>query len=403
MNLKFLLLVVCMLSSVLAIAESPANKLIELDLVNSYQRILDCRFNESKRKWDSLEVENARFLKSMLFYTANYPATLTYRFDSLQRAGVAISTSDDGAFRIYSWDTWTGGTAHMFYSVFQYTDSGKLYSTCLCDTANLDNGMGSNLHSDIYTAKAESETYYLALSHGIYSTKDVAQFITAYVIKEGRLEVAHIVDVEAGEYEGISINFNFFDVVDRPERPVRLIKYDKDRQWLFVPINNGDEVVAYNQFYVYRFTGEYFEPVKCLADVSRGDTANWYIHGKDYMYYCDEPVYVSGDVFYTVISTRGSNGGFSEFWMITFSSTTTKVLDSVFLYSDIDHGLGPINWHEHEYANDNGVRVIWQRNGNKVNEIPDEGEDPNIIQSVTLYTVSVDGKITSKPQPRQDK
>ena len=55
----------------------------------------------------------------------------------------------------------------------------------------------------------------------------------------------------------LRIDFDFFSVVDRPERPLRLIRYESTTNSIFVPI-----VIDYgkvtNDFDEYRFNGQYF-------------------------------------------------------------------------------------------------------------------------------------------------
>ena len=60
-------------------------------------------------------------------YTKN-ASTLDYKFSGLQES-MYIATSEDGNFRIYSWDTEDGGSMHRFSRVYQYrTAGGKVYS-----------------------------------------------------------------------------------------------------------------------------------------------------------------------------------------------------------------------------------------------------------------------------------
>lgn len=57
---------------------------------------------------DSLEMENTIFQKGLLNYTTKYPETLSGDFSPFVKEGLILASSDDGLFRIYSWDTETG-------------------------------------------------------------------------------------------------------------------------------------------------------------------------------------------------------------------------------------------------------------------------------------------------------
>jgi hypothetical protein len=69
---------------------------------------------------DSLAHANAMFAKKLSYYISKCPFTINQKFSSLANDHLDISTSNDGLFRIYSWDTWTGGTMHFFENVMQY-------------------------------------------------------------------------------------------------------------------------------------------------------------------------------------------------------------------------------------------------------------------------------------------
>ena len=58
----------------------------------------------------------------------------------------------------------------------------------------------------------------------------------------------------------ISVEFDFFSVVDRPERPVRVIKYDKSKKIIYIAIVHEDGKVT-DKFIQYKFNGNYFEKI----------------------------------------------------------------------------------------------------------------------------------------------
>ncbi|MDB5153517.1 MAG: hypothetical protein JWR54_2268 [Mucilaginibacter sp.] len=103
-------------------AQSP--KSIETDLLKSFKKIDywdQQRSKDTTMAWsDSLEKANNVFAKKLKVYIQKYPATVTYPFNSLVKEHLEISSSTDGLFRIYSWDTETGGTMHFFENVMQY-------------------------------------------------------------------------------------------------------------------------------------------------------------------------------------------------------------------------------------------------------------------------------------------
>ncbi len=230
---------------------------IEKDLVTAYKKITDERDSEA-RDYDSLAKYNYDFAQKLSKYISEVSPSLNYKFDSLQSVGVDLVMSDDGLFRIYSWDTWQGGSMHDYASAFQYKFKGKVYADAEPDTGEGNFGL---FYSHIFTVKANSKTYYLAVSNGVYSNKDRGQGIQAFTIENGKLNNVKLFKTNSGLVNSISFEFDFFSVVDRPERPLKLIKYDGKTKTLYIPIVLEDGKVT-RKFITYRFNGKYFERVK---------------------------------------------------------------------------------------------------------------------------------------------
>src|SRR4051812_29450276 len=76
----------------------------EKRLVQLYDRVL---FFAQKND-DSTALYSQKFDVAMTRLVCNNPATLKYPFHALAEA-CTIETAGDSTFRIYSWDTWTGG------------------------------------------------------------------------------------------------------------------------------------------------------------------------------------------------------------------------------------------------------------------------------------------------------
>ncbi len=231
---------------------------IESNLQNSYLRLLSFRFNNTQL--DSIWTENLSFRNKLEFYTSNFPSSLTHPFDSLQGENIYIASSKDKMFRIYSWDTWQGGTMHIFENVIQYKSEGKVYSQTFYDSSEY----GDNyipFYSQIFTLNTEGKTYYLAIANGVYSTKYVSQSLKIFTIENGSLnDSVKLIKSEKTLVNSIDLHFDFFSVVDRAERPLRLIKYDEKLKLFSVPIVRDEEIVT-DKYELYKFTGQYFERV----------------------------------------------------------------------------------------------------------------------------------------------
>ena len=231
------------------------------DLLRQFERIsywADYDGADSNvNKYDSLSHASDVFATKLLAYTSRQPSSLTDSFTALRDKGLTVATADDGLFRIYSWDDQSGGTMRYFKTIFQYKSGEKLYSKVIRDaTSNEELG---DWYSDIHTFKNAGKTYYIAVKHGIYSSKDCYQGMKIFSIENGALlHDVKLIKTKTGIRNELGFSFDFFSVVDHPERPVKLIDYNASEKTISIPIvwENGKVT---SKLIVYKFTGEYFE------------------------------------------------------------------------------------------------------------------------------------------------
>jgi hypothetical protein len=247
------------LFSVVAFGQSVSLQKIEKDLariaakISSNYRVQD----------DTLEVYSTLFDKKINQYIKENPETLHYPFKILVDSNFCdVTTSSDKLFRIYSWDTWMGGTMHQFKNIYQYQSGEKIVSETHDTNDEEEDGYDPGTFcSAIYTLKAETKTYYLVITNGIYSTKDCSQEVTCYCIENGTLNNnVKLFKTSEGMTSTIGFSFDFFSVVDRQERPLKLIKYDEAKKLVYIPIVYENGKVT-KRFITYKFNGQFFERV----------------------------------------------------------------------------------------------------------------------------------------------
>jgi hypothetical protein len=231
---------------------------IEQELVSQFKKIdYWANFKDSAfpdiNKYDSLEAANNLFRFSLLSYTSTVAPTLTYEFRELEMLGLYIRTAEDRMFRIYSWDTRMGQTAHIFDAVYQYkTEDIKVFSK------TIKNGDAGRWYSNIYMLKTDEKTYYLGLYHAVFSSKDSHQGVKVFSIEKNTLnEDVRLFKTRTGIRNDLGFGFNLFSVANRTERPVKLIYYEEDEKKLSVPVVMQDGKVT-KKFVVYQFNGEHF-------------------------------------------------------------------------------------------------------------------------------------------------
>jgi hypothetical protein len=205
---------------------------------------------------DSVGFYSSQFENRITRLVRNNPSTLMYPFKKLRDSNSCIiTTSLDGDFRIYSWDTWTGGTMHVFHQIYQWRSNGKVF----VDIVRYGEGVAGTFCSKIYSVNINEKLYYLVVQNGIFSTKDAMQSISAYTIDGNNLnDTVRLFKTKTKRLNEIQVNFDFFSVVDRPERPLELITYNDKEKIIYIPVVDQHEQVT-NKSMLYQLKGGYFE------------------------------------------------------------------------------------------------------------------------------------------------
>ncbi|MBS1797536.1 MAG: hypothetical protein JSS81_27175 [Acidobacteria bacterium] len=237
---------------------------IEKELVAAIKEVRKYSDYGSNYDGDKLSAANRDFEEKLVKYTKK-ASTLAYKFPVLAKS-IFIATSDDGRLRVYSWDLEGGGTMHEFGRVYQFRGAdGKVYSRGE-EPSEEEDGAGSFV-TDVYSVAAKKGTAYVVCSTFIGSTQDHYQSATGFRIDGDKLvDKVELFRTKEGLTDALSFEYNFFSVVDRRERPVRLILYDKKTKSLRIPVVVNDKKFpngrVTNRFITYRFDGEYFVKVK---------------------------------------------------------------------------------------------------------------------------------------------
>jgi hypothetical protein len=207
---------------------------------------------------DSLDYYSDLFSSRFTHFIEDHPATLRYKFPSLSTSNACrIVTTKDGLFRIYSWNTWQGGSMYSFKNRYQFQSAQKVNSGAL----NGGEGDMGTYYTDVFSLKIKDNTYILAISGGNESTKDAYETIGAFAVSGDTLnDQTKLIKTKSGLSNSISIEYDFFSVIYRRERPMRLIKYDDDKKAISIPIVLENGKVTDRRL-LYQFNGKYFERV----------------------------------------------------------------------------------------------------------------------------------------------
>jgi len=185
-----------------------------------------------------------QFSDSLVSFVRNNEKTLQYPFELLQKEHVYVTTSDDGQFRVYSWDNGLGGTMRFFDQLFQFSTNGKTYAK-----ESYASEDSQAFFSKIYTVlNKENQPVYLAISNSILSSKYVVQHITAYQFKDGSLNKTKVFKTKKELLSTIAVEFDFSSVADRPERPVEVISLNHNLLKIAL-VDKSSDVTKQNLLY----------------------------------------------------------------------------------------------------------------------------------------------------------
>jgi hypothetical protein len=237
-------------------AQTKEHELLTLFKKISYQASYKESDHANDRQ-DSIKQANKAFREALLAYTATSRNSITYEFQHLQQEGLIIKTSHDGLFRIYSWDTQTGGAGHTYNAIFQYKTDNKVNSKLVRD----DEEDAGRWYSHIYTLKTDNKTYYIGLYHEVYSARDLFQGVKLFCIENNDLnDTVCLFKTKTGMSNELGFEFDLSSVINRTEYPVKLIYYEEDEDKLQLAVVSNEGKVT-NRFVTFLFTGKYFERV----------------------------------------------------------------------------------------------------------------------------------------------
>jgi len=148
-----------------ALAQTP--QAIERELVNHVKAIKKYARENTPDAATSLDSENDA-LKAKLVKYGRLASVLKYPFNELKKQ-IYVATSKDGKFRIYSWDTETGGTMHFFENVFQFQGAG---GKVISKAAVLDDDDSGGFYTDVFQVTTKSGMLYLGRMTSIVSSLD---------------------------------------------------------------------------------------------------------------------------------------------------------------------------------------------------------------------------------------
>lgn len=212
-------------------------------------------------QYDSLEQANTNFAKLLLQYTSTHPETLDYSFQNLVDSGLMIHTSEDGLFRIYSWDTYTGGTMHFFKNVFQYRSNKGTFST-MSDLNAVNNYEDPGcFYRRINKVVSQQKTFYITLSTSIGSSALTYHTVKIFSIEDyGLNDTAKLIKTKTGIRNELGYEMDFSTSSNKNTARGDInysTEYDPATKTIAIPLIEEDGKLTARKIR-YRFDGKYF-------------------------------------------------------------------------------------------------------------------------------------------------
>ncbi|MBV9241504.1 MAG: hypothetical protein JO314_05805 [Acidobacteria bacterium] len=257
--------VLALLGLVAAAVSAQTVSQIENEIAGHFDKLDKASNYGGTSDYDVLEKENQALRAALLKY-GNRADVLAYSFPKLKDR-ITTVTSADGRLRTYSWDTDTGGTMHDFLTVYQFRGSdGKVGSWADPYSMDMEKRGAGAFVTQIFQTPSAAGTIYLTTSTFIGSTSLAGQTISALRIGRDRLDLKpKVIKTAKGLTDSISFEYDFFSVVDHPERPIKLVFYDpKNRSFRFPVVIEDSKTPqgrVTNKFITYKFDGKYFVKV----------------------------------------------------------------------------------------------------------------------------------------------
>ena len=87
---------------------------------------------------------------------------------------------------------------------------------------------------------------------------NLVQNLSTLLEENQLIDTTKIFKTKTKKLNNISVEFDFFSVADRPERPLELISYDEKKKIIYIPLVNNNGKVS-NKNILYQLKGGYFE------------------------------------------------------------------------------------------------------------------------------------------------
>jgi hypothetical protein len=227
----------------------------EKELTTIYSKIFSFYYSN----YDSLDYYSDLFGEKFSRFIKENPATMKYPFKMLSDSNVCrVVTSKDGNLRLYSWDTWQGGTMHEYQNIYQYRSNEKIYIKA---PENIEGEMGT-MFIGIDTLTINGKPGYLIAGMGSESSRLYYESINYITIENNQItDTLQIFKAPEGNINYLVIEYDVSSRSQNKKSPLRLIKYNAEKKFISVP-EVGEHEMLTGKYIRWKFVDGYFEALK---------------------------------------------------------------------------------------------------------------------------------------------
>jgi hypothetical protein len=198
--------------------------------------------------YEQIEKASAEFARAIKLN----PASLRYPFRRLIDSHVCrIKTSEDGRFRIYSWDILGGGSARYFNSIIQWKDRAARQQHTQYNYSKSEFDIVAPYVEEIHTVDVGQNRYYLTIWGHVISSSGYNQSIQAYTIRNSKLiDSDKLFKTLKDSLNNIYVDFSANNQVRITHVSKLAIRYDQKRKAVLIPLITEEEIT--NRYLVYR-------------------------------------------------------------------------------------------------------------------------------------------------------
>ncbi len=221
----------------------------------SSNRVFDDKINY----YDSLETANQDFLKLFLRFVSKNKHSVSYGFKNLEDSGLWMATSQDGLFRIYTWDTRTGGSMHIFMNVFQFSNEKKTFAQASQNSQSEGADPGC-LYNQVNDIVSKNKKYYVTQSRSVLSSGLFYYNIKIFSIDGIKLNSnAKLIKTKTGVKNQLGYEADLTAAANRDgDVPEFNIEYDTATKTISIPVIQENGKITTGKI-KYQFKGTYFE------------------------------------------------------------------------------------------------------------------------------------------------